>query len=160
MIAVRQALFIVLGAATAATTLGVWTPTASAQASSVPAPVQYFPPGAIWTQDVSTAPADPQSATIINSLAQAGGWGTGILRVDFSIRVMQANASTPTVPFTPAPGFYSVDSDLVPSVPLPSGGGIEGQSGYQCDPSQQDCHFIVVEPDQAKLYEADRKSVV
>ena len=157
MIALRQALFIILGAATAAITLGVWTPTASAegaQANSPPAPLQYFPSGAIWTQDVSSAPVDPQSATMINSVAQAGGWGTGIMRVDFSIRVMQANASTPMVPFTPASGFYSVDSDLVPSVPLPPGGGMEGQSGYQCDPSQQDCHFIVVEPDQAKLYEA------
>ena len=157
MISLRQALFIVLGAATAATSQGVLTQTASAegaQANSPPAPLQYFPPAAIWTQDVSGAPMDPQSGTIINSLSQAGGWGTGIMRVDFSIRVLQANASTPTVPFSPAPGFYSADSDLVPSVPLPPGGGMEGQSGYQCPAQEQDCHYIVVNDDQGKLYEA------
>ncbi len=190
MIAVRRGLFIVLGAATAATTLGGWTANASAQAvrtahvkhkgggqtgstpptsgggqtGSTPppsgggtgtqAPVQYFPLAAVWTQNVSSAPVDPQSATILNSLSAAGGWGTGILRVDFSIRVMQANASTPTVPFRPAPVFYTPDSDVVSTVPLPAGGGMEGQSGYQCDTSQQDCHFIVVDNDQGKLYEA------
>ena len=157
MIALRQGLFLILGAATAATTVGVWTHPAraeGAQASVVPAPVQYFPPGAIWRQDVSGAPVDPQSATMINSISQAGGWGTGIMRVDFSIRVMEANASTPTVPFTPGPGFYSADSDVVPSVPLPAGGGMEGQPGYQCPVQEQDCHFIVVNNDQGKLYEA------
>jgi serine/threonine-protein kinase len=123
-------------------------------APGVPAPAQYFPPAAIWTQDVSSAPVDPQSATMINSLSQAGGWGTGIMRVDSSIRVLEANASTPTVPFTPGPGFYSADSDLVSSVPLPPGGGMEGQSGYQCPVQQQDCHFIVVNNNQGKLYEA------
>jgi serine/threonine-protein kinase len=162
MIALRRGLFIILGAATAATTLEVWAQTASAagtqagsaQASSAPPPIQYFPPAAIWTQDVSTAPVDPQSATIIDSLSQAGGWGTGTMRVDSSIRVMQANASTPTVRFSPVPGFDSAGSDLVPSVPLPPGGGMEAQSGYQCPVEEQDCHFIVVNTDQGKLYEA------
>jgi len=124
------------------------------QGSGGTGPVQYFPAGAVWTQDVSSAPVDPQSATMINSISQAGGWGTGIMRVDESIRVMQANASTPTVPFTPGPGFYTADSDLVSSVPLPPGGGMEGQSGYQCDITQNDCHFIVVDNNQGKLYEA------
>jgi serine/threonine-protein kinase len=87
-------------------------------------------------------------------MAQAGGWGTGIMRVDFSIRVMQANASTPMVPFKPAPGFYSADSDMVSSIPLPAGGGMEAQTGYQCPTQEQDCHFIVVNNDTGKLYEA------
>ena len=206
MIAVRRGLFIVLGAATAATTLGGWTQNASAQktqrVSSAKSPakgkkgsgtgttgtggtgtggtgtggtgtgtggsgggsgsgsgsgsgtVQYFPPAAVWTQDVSSAPVDPSSSAIINSMSAAGGWGTGIMRVDFSIRVMQATASTPTVPFKPAAVFYTPDSDTVSTVPLPLGGGMEGQTGYQCDTSQQDCHFIVVDNDQGKLYEA------
>src|SRR6185437_12932169 len=151
MIAVRRGLFLILGAATAATTLAVSTPAAHAQAAKKAnrvkaaskghkggtgtgttgtgtgttgsgtgstgtgssSPVQYFPSAAIWTQDVSSAPVDPQSAAMINSMSQAGGWGTGVMRVDFSIRVMQANASTPTVPFTPGQGFYSADSDVV-----------------------------------------------
>jgi serine/threonine-protein kinase len=116
--------------------------------------VQYFPPTAIWTQDASSAPVDPNSAAMINAMAQAGGWGTGSMRVDFSIRVMQANSSTPTVPFQPGSPFYTPDSDTVSSVPLPPGGGIEAQTGYQCPVTQQDCHFIVVDPVQGKLYEA------
>ena len=38
-------------------------------------PAPYFPPGAIWTQDISHAPLDPQSSTMIAWLADAGGWG-------------------------------------------------------------------------------------
>ncbi|MDR3717148.1 MAG: hypothetical protein P4L51_30415, partial [Puia sp.] len=34
------------------------------------------------------------------------------------------------------------------------GGGIEGQSGYKCDVGQNDCHLIVVDRSQSKLYEA------
>jgi serine/threonine-protein kinase len=156
MTAVRRGFFIILGAATAATTLGVWTHAAKAEGAQAnpPAPVQYFPPAAIWTRDVSSAPVDPKSAKIIQSLSQAGGWGTGIMRVDFSLRVMQANASTPMVPFTPGPGFYSADSDTATSVPLPAGGGMEAQSGYQCPVQEQDCHYLVVDNNQGKLYEA------
>ncbi|HEY4009102.1 MAG TPA: hypothetical protein VGM11_03045 [Acidobacteriaceae bacterium] len=133
--------------------MGGWTQNASAEASSAPAPVQYFPAGAVWTQDVSKAAVDPKSSTIINSLAQAGGWGTGSMRVDFSIRVMEANASTPMVPFKRAAVFYTPDSDVVSSVPLPKGGGMEGQTGYQCPVTQQDCHYIVVNNATGKLYE-------
>lgn len=192
MIAVRRGVFIILGAATAATTLAVSTPTASAQrttsiktaskrghggsgtsgtgttgtggtgttgtggsgTSGSQTIVQYFPPAAVWTQDVSGAAVDPNSATIINQLASQGGWGTGSMRVDESIRVMQANSSTPTVPFQPGSPFYTPDSDTPATVPLPAGGGMEGQTGYQCDTSQNDCHFIVVNNDTGKLYEA------
>jgi serine/threonine-protein kinase len=108
----------------------------------------------VWTQNISNAKVDPNSTAIINSLAAAGGWGTGSMRVDSSIRVMQATSSTPTVPFTPAANFDSVDSDPVSSVPLPAGGGMEGQTGYQCPVAEQDCHFIVVNEEQGKLYEA------
>lgn len=154
MIALRRSLFAILGAATAATTLGFWANTASAQSGSAPAPVQYFPVGSVWTQNVSAATVDPNSTKIINSMAAAGGWGTGSMRVDFSIRVLQANASTPMVPFKPAATFYKPDSDLVSSVPLPAGGGMEAQTGYQCPVTQQDCHYIVVNEAQRKLYEA------
>ncbi len=116
--------------------------------------MQYFPSAAAWTQLVSGAAVDPNSATIINQLASQGGWGTGSMRVDESIRVMQANSSTPTVPFKPGSTFYTPDSDTVSSVPLPAGGGMEAQTGYQCDASQNDCHFIVVNNDTGKLYEA------
>src|ERR1700761_9166282 len=41
------------------------------------APLPYFPPGSAWTQDVSHAPLDPESSSMITWLANAGGWGRG-----------------------------------------------------------------------------------
>jgi serine/threonine-protein kinase len=114
----------------------------------------YFPPAAIWTQDISHAPLDPQSSAMIGWLADAGGWGTGKMRVDFSIRVMQADTTTPNVPFRKGLGFYSADSDVVSTFPLPAGGGMEGQTGYRCPIDQEDCHLIVADRSHGKLYEA------
>lgn len=124
----------------------------AARLEHVVPPAPYFPPGAEWTQDVSHAPLDPNSATMISTLSQAGGWGYGRMQVDFSIRVLQADANTPSVPFrNTADG---VDSDNVSSVPLPSGGGIEGQRDYHCASDDDDCHLIVVDRGHNKLYEA------
>lgn len=119
------------------------------------APLPYFPPGAIWTKDISHAPVDPQSDAIINWLADAGGWGHGNkMQVDFGIRVLQADAATPQVPFRKGPGFYTPDSDLVSTFPLPAGGGSEGSEDYQCNVDASDCHLIVVDRGHGKLYEA------
>jgi hypothetical protein len=125
----------------------------AAKLDHIIAPAAYFPAGAIWTQDISHAPLDPQSSTIIAWLADAGGWGTGKMRVDFGLRVLQANASTPQVPFRKAPGFYAADSDEVSTIPLPAGGGMEGQTGYQCPIDENDCHLIVADRSHGKLYE-------
>ncbi len=126
----------------------------AAKLDHVSAPVAYFPSGSIWTQDVSHAPVDPQSSTIIAWLADAGGWGhNNRMQIDFGIRVMQANASTPQVPFK-GPASSYLDSDSLTSIPLPAGGGIEGGTGYQCAIDQGDCHLIVVDRGQGKLYEA------
>jgi cellulose synthase/poly-beta-1,6-N-acetylglucosamine synthase-like glycosyltransferase len=127
---------------------------AAAKTEHIAPPVPYFPSGAIWTQDISHAPLDPQSSTMITWLAGAGGWGHGRMQVDFAIRVLQADASTPHVPFHKGQQFYSPDSDLVATIPLPAGGGLEGQSGYNCPVNEQDCHLIVVDRGQGKLYEA------
>ena len=118
-------------------------------------PAPYFPPGSIWTNDISHAPVDPHSDAIINSLADAGGWGDGNkMQVDWNIRVLQANPSTPRVRFIPGAGFYSADSDVPNLIPLPPGGGMEGSDGYQCNVEASDCHLIVVDRSQGKLYEA------
>jgi serine/threonine-protein kinase len=119
------------------------------------APAAYFLPGSIWTQDVSRAPLDSHSSAIINWLAGAGGWGNNNrMQVDFSMRVLQANASTPFVPVQKRSGWFFPDSDEIFSFPLPAGGGIEGEAGYQCDIRQGDCHLLVVDRDRHKLYEA------
>ncbi len=126
----------------------------AAKLEHVVAPAAYFPAGSIWTQDISHAPLDPQSSTIIAWLEGAGGWGhNNKVQVDFAIRVLQANASTPRVPFRKAPGFGAADSDVISTIPLPAGGGIEGQTGYQCPGDDNDCHLIVVDRSQGKLYE-------
>lgn len=114
-----------------------------------------FPPGSIWSQDISHEPVDPHSSAIINWLADAGGWGhDNRLQVDWSIRVMQADATTPRVPFRKGRGFYGPSNDEVTTVPLPPGGGMEGSKGYQCNNHVYDCHFIVVDRSEGKLYEA------
>ena len=74
-------------------------------------PAPYFPPGAIWTQDVSRAPVDPQSSTIIGWLADAGGWGANNkMQIDFSMRVLQARRQHSVCPSQrgePRPGKRS-----------------------------------------------------
>lgn len=127
----------------------------AARLEHIQAPAPYFPPGSIWTQDISKAPVDPHSSEIINWLDDAGGWGNhDRMQIDFSLRVLQANASTPYVRFRKGPGWMEADSDYVRTIPLPVGGGIEGQTGYQCNIDEEDCHLIVVDRDHAKLYEA------
>jgi hypothetical protein len=126
----------------------------AARIEHVTPPQPYFPQGAVWTQDISHAPLDPQSSAIISWLSDAGGWGRGRMQVDFSIRVMQASASTPKVRFRKGRDWISPDADYVAEVPLPPGGGIEGQPNYQCNIQEADCHFIVVDRSAAKLYEA------
>lgn len=159
MTTMQRARIIMIGLA-AATTPVAFPQSASTNekpANTVPAPA-YFPAGSFWTQDVSSVPPDPQSDKIIQWLSNAGGWGTGRMRVDFAIRVMQANASTQMVPFRPGKEFYRDSSDIVRSVPLPAGGGMEGQSGYVCPVREQDCHYIVVDRDHSKLYEGYQAS--
>jgi serine/threonine-protein kinase len=121
---------------------------------SVPPPIRYFPAQSVWTTSIRSAPVDPESSSILDWLEHAGGWGTGRMRVDFAMRVLQANASTPMVPFRPSSDFYRDASDLVSSVPLPPGGGVEGKRDYHCVREQEDCHLIVVDSDYRRLYEA------
>ena len=99
----------------------------AARMEQVVAPAAYFPSGSIWTQDISHAPLDPQSSAMIAWLADAGGWGNNNkMQIDFSLRALQADASTPYVRFK-GPGPNSADSDQPSTFPLPVGGGVEGQ---------------------------------
>jgi serine/threonine-protein kinase len=110
------------------------------------APAAFFPAGAIWTKDISHAPLDPQSSTIIAWLADAGGWGNNNkMQIDFGMRVLQEDAATPQVPFRKAPGFMAADSDNITTIPLPAGSDMESCEG--------DCQLIVVDRSHGKLYE-------
>jgi len=111
----------------------------------------------VWKRDITSAPTDPQSSTIISNLAAAGGFGNGRLQIDFSIVVLTADASTPYRTFTPTGDFYTPDCDHVP-VPVPSGGALEGESGYSCA-HDGDCHLIVRDPSTNDLYEMWRADI-
>jgi len=127
----------------------------AARVEHATASANFFPAGALWTEDISHAPIDPKSSEIVSWLADAGGWGNkNRMKIDFSLRVMQEIASTPHVSFHKGPGFYSADSDVVDTIPLPPGGGLEAQPDYHCPSPDDDCHLIVVDRSQGKLYEA------
>jgi serine/threonine-protein kinase len=116
-----------------------------------------FPPTAPWYQDVSKAAKDAQSDAAIAALQSKGGWGNGKMQIDFSIVVLHADASTPMKSFTKTGDFYSPDCDYVP-VPVPAGGAVEGESGYACS-GDGDCHLIVIDDAQHKLYEMWRADI-
>lgn len=111
---------------------------------------RYFPDGARWYTDVSDAPTDPESAAIIGFL-QREGWGNDRFQVDFSMEVLDAGAATERREFVPTSDFYSPDCDHVP-VPIPEGGALEGEEGYACA-GNGDCHLLVAEWDEGRLYE-------
>jgi hypothetical protein len=116
-----------------------------------------------WTLDVSGVAPSTRSAAIIAALDSMGGWGGGTLQIDFSIPLFSATTSTPRQTIT-APGGTSYcyggpDCDAVPlQMPMPANGNTEGSASYACDTSyktngQGDCHVLVVETNQKKLYE-------
>jgi hypothetical protein len=118
----------------------------------------YFPADAPWYLDVSAAPVDAESAAVISRLAGVGGWGGGHMQIDFSIEVLEADASAPFKTFTPNADFFPGDCDQQ-AVPLPAGGVLEGETGYQCV-SDGDCHLIVVHRPTNRLYEMWRANIV
>jgi hypothetical protein len=118
----------------------------------------YFPAGSWFYQDISNAPLANDSSTVTQWLQNNGGWGTGQMRIDFSIEVLSADANTPYLSFQPTSDFFSPDCDAVP-VPVPSGGALEGESGYQCT-NDGDCHLIVRNDADGRLYEMWRANIV
>jgi serine/threonine-protein kinase len=129
----------------------------AAPASSPPAPVSaFFPPAAVWYADVSQASLDRESAAVIAYLDRVG-WGTGRMQVDFSIEVLEAGAGTPLLAFQPTADHFVPDCDVGP-VPVPEGGALEGESGYECQ-GDGDCHLIVVDRARQELFEMWRADI-
>jgi len=116
-----------------------------------------FPSTAPWYTDITNAPKDAQSDAAIAALQSKGGWGNGKMQIDFSITVQHANASTPMMSFTKTSDWYSPDCDFT-TVPVPTGGALEGESGYACT-GDGDCHLIVIHDTQHKLYEMWRANI-
>jgi serine/threonine-protein kinase len=122
--------------------------------SSQPPGATLFPASAPWYQDVSGAPLDSKSGTIIAGLATTG-WGAGRFQIDFSIEVLKADASVVPRAFTKTDDFYDPDCDFVP-VPVPPIGRLEGESNYTCA-SDGDCHLLVIQG--TKLFEMWRADI-
>jgi serine/threonine-protein kinase len=130
--------------------------TAAGADASPPSAARFFPDAAPWYQDVSTAPLDPESPRVVAFL-DAAGWGTGAMRVDYSIEVLEATPRTPLREFRPTAAFFVPDCDREP-VPVPDGGALEGESGYACL-RDGDCHLIVVDRSRMKLFEMWRADI-
>jgi len=112
----------------------------------------YFESPMFFNQDVSTLPAAANSDALIDAVRVAGGWGNqNHFRVDFSMDVLRADATSTLQMFTPNDWFEVPDCDHMP-VPLPETGNIEGENGYQCT-SGGDCHLIVLDEHAGQLYE-------
>lgn len=110
-----------------------------------------FPADAPWNQRADAMGVDGQSDAIIAAL-QAHGWGAGHMQIDYSIHVMcDADGSAPRMSFAQTGDFYSPDCDSAP-VPIPPGGHLEGETGYDCT-NDGDCHLIVIAPTEHRLYE-------
>jgi len=125
------------------------TPTPAA-----PGSLPTFSAWPIWTKDVSSDPVDPNSDTMIQALANAGGFGYGKFAIDFSMFVLHADAKAPVRSWVQNRYFGLPDSDYVP-VPIPAGGAIEGSPSddYSCDWTNLDCYLLVVDDAHRKLYE-------
>lgn len=111
-----------------------------------------------WNTDVSALAPSSRSDAIINTLVSMGGWGNGnVLQIDFTIPLFFADASTPRMRVMAAAGGYCYggpDCDSVPlQMPVPANSNMEGSSNLSCDVSNSDCHLLVVDRSQGRLYE-------
>lgn len=130
---------------------------------------RYFPGDAWFYEDVSNAPVAPDSDAITAWMVEhsgPGGWGTGQMRIDFSIVAIDAAAGTEKRSFETVDDYYYVpDCDIAP-VPLPAGGYVEDYpqdppdpqdpwAGYDCGEFNDgaDCHLVVVSRSEQRIYE-------
>jgi hypothetical protein len=122
-------------------------------------PGQLFGKDHPWNQRIDSSPLDGESATIIAYLQQ-NHTSSQRFRVDgpsdepnnlYGITVLSADASTPHQSFTPSGEFYEPDCDPAP-IPIPTTGAIEGEDAYACT-NDGDCHLIVIDRAECRLYE-------
>ncbi len=128
-----------------------------AAGAAIADPLPRFPPGAVWNQNIATAPLHPQSADMIGTVADLGGFGLGRMQIDFSLHVVRAPADAPmrTVEAIPFDEYYSPDCEPPgTAMPVPANAAIEGETGLVCDNTDNDCHLLVVQGQT--LYEAYR----
>lgn len=111
-----------------------------------------------WNRDVSASTKSSRSDAIVAQLIASGGWGNGNrLQTDFSIPLFFADSATPRRTIVAPAGGYcygGVACDSVPmQMPVPANANIEGNPALTCDVANEDCHLLVVERSEQKLYE-------
>ena len=113
-----------------------------------------FPASSVWNQDISSAPVHPDSAAMIDAVADLGGFGNNRMQIDFSIHVVHAPPGSPTRTTVSHPwGYYDPDCEpLGMEIPVPTWAAIEGGTDLSCNNLDNDCHLLVVQGDT--LYEA------
>lgn len=116
-----------------------------------------FPAGSPFSTRIDAAPLDAESDAIIQYLS-SNHTADARFQVDFSLTILSADSQTPRRPFVPSEDHYSPDCDLA-APPVPTDGMLEGEDGYECT-SDGDCHLIVVDRDECKLYEMWRANIV
>ncbi len=131
------------------------------------APPPRFPAGAVWHQNITSAPVHTDSATMISTLDGLGGWGlaggvTHRMHIDFSFRIQTVAPGEnppqfPVVEHADYESYYETDcEDLGTTLPIPPGAAFEDDGDVDanpltCDNENNDCHLLVV--DEGVLYE-------
>ena len=122
----------------------------------------HFPPGAIWTQDISSTTPASNSATMTSASI---GWGTGgaggtAFQLDFSMHLLYTSWDGYSfASLVKNSGYYTTDCESGYPFPLPpegTAGAVEGVADYtSCGGG--DCHMSVVLGNT--LYESYQTSV-
>jgi hypothetical protein len=110
--------------------------------------LQVFPPDNPWNRDISSDPVDPNSDALIASIGLDTGlhpdFGTVWNGAPIGIPYVVVSGNQPRVPVT---FDYAGESDPGP-YPIPPDAPIEGGAN-----SSGDRHILVIDRDNAKLYE-------
>jgi serine/threonine-protein kinase len=125
---------------------------------------QLFKPDHPWNRAVDNDPLDDESDNIIAYLQERRD-SSGTFQMDgpsdednntYGLVVLNGDESD-RKEFTPTDDFFGNECDPAP-MPLPSAGAIEGESGYACE-NDGDCHHIVIDEKNCRLYEMWRANV-
>ena len=119
---------------------------------------QLFDASYPWNQRIDDTPTDPESDIIIDYL-QTHHTADARFRIDgpsetpnsiYGVTVLTADDTTPHESFRQTSSFYSPDCDPA-AIPVPDG-AIESEQAFSCD-GDGDCHLIVVDTDECRLFE-------
>lgn len=116
-------------------------------------------PNSWFYRDVSAAPKHPESDRVIAWMSKPGNSfdPNDELRIDLSLKVLEADASAPLRTFTKTNDWFAGTCDFAP-VPVPIGGALEKEGDYRCT-TDLDCHLLVFHRPSGLLYEMWRAHI-